>query len=105
MRLTIMGHGGLPLLAKLGFDTTPDRHAIPSGIIDDPAQGQSEGIVMAGIDPNILSMFFFSLFNGLMITYGTDWLNVPDHYVRQAACACWAVITQRRSSKGLRRFS
>jgi hypothetical protein len=80
-----MGHGGLPLLAKLGFDTTQigmRYHQALSAIL---AQGQEEGTVLAGIDPNILTMFFFSLFNGLMITYGTDWLNVPDQYVRQAA--------------------
>jgi AcrR family transcriptional regulator len=83
--ISIMGHGGLPLLAKLGFDTTQigmHYHQALSMIL---AQGQAEGVVMAGIDPNILTMFFFSLFNGLMITYGTDWLNVPDQYVRQAA--------------------
>jgi hypothetical protein len=41
-------------------------------------------IVVPDVDPNILTMFFFSLYNGLMITYGQDWLNVPDQIVRQA---------------------
>jgi len=82
--ISIMGHGGLPLLAKLGFDTTQigmHYHQALSTIL---AQGQAEGVVLADIDPNLLAMFFFSLFNGLMITYGTDWLEVPDRYVRQA---------------------
>jgi hypothetical protein len=82
--ISIMGHGGLPLLAKFGFDTTQIGMRYHQALSTILAQGQSGGIVMAGIDPNILAMFFFSLFNDLMITYGTDWLNVPDRYVRQA---------------------
>jgi len=82
--ISIMGHGGLPLLAKLGFDTTQIGMRYHQALSTILAQGQAEGVVLAGIDPNILAMFFFSLFNGLMITYGTDWLNVPDQYVRQA---------------------
>jgi hypothetical protein len=37
-------------------------------------QGQTEGVVQE-VEPDVLVMFFFSFFNGLMITYGEDWLD------------------------------
>jgi AcrR family transcriptional regulator len=82
--ISILGHGGMPLLMKLGFNTTQIGMRYHQALSTILAQGQAEGTVLPEIDPNILTMFFFSLFNGLMITYGTDWLNVPEQFVRQA---------------------
>jgi hypothetical protein len=47
------------------------------------AQARAEGVV-ADIDPNILTVFFFSFYNGLLITYGKDWSMVPGELIRQA---------------------
>jgi hypothetical protein len=47
------------------------------------AQARAEGVV-ADVDPNILAVFFFSFFNGFLITYGKDWTMVPEMSIRQA---------------------
>ncbi len=82
--MSILGHGGAAFLKTLGFDTVKigrryQRHlsrllegAIQAGVI--PAQS-----------PQILSVFFFSFFNGLILTYGEDWRRVPPALITQAA--------------------
>lgn len=82
--MSLMSHGGTPLVQQLGFDTLQIGMRYHQALASILAQGQAEGIVIPGIEPNILGMFFFALFNGLMITYGKSWLEVPDQLVRQA---------------------
>lgn len=81
--MSLLAHGGVPFLQELGFDTGPigiGFHQHLSAIV---AQAQSEGSV-ADIDTNILTMFFFAFFNGLIITYAEDWADLPPHLIRDA---------------------
>lgn len=48
------------------------------------AQGQAEGVVLQGVDPNLLSTFVFSFINGLMTMYPDEWKDIPDAVIRQA---------------------
>lgn len=48
------------------------------------AQGQAEGVVLRGVDPNLLSTFVFSFINGLMTMYPDEWKDIPDAVIRQA---------------------
>lgn len=48
------------------------------------AQGQAEGVVMQGVDPNLLSTFVFSFINGLVMMYPDEWREIPEVVIRQA---------------------
>jgi hypothetical protein len=48
------------------------------------AQGQAEGVIMPDIDPNLLSTFFFSFINGLMLMYPQEWKDIPYESIRDA---------------------
>lgn len=81
--LSLLGHGGMPLMRQLGFDTVDigmRYHHHLSAIL---AQASTEGTV-ADIDPNFLAVFYFSFFNGLLLTYRDDWAMLPPELIRQA---------------------
>ncbi len=82
--LSIVGHGGSEYFGELGFNTVQiglGYHRHLSAILN---QAISEGSIPP-LEPNILGMFFFSLFNGLLFTYGQDLRQIPPAFVRQAA--------------------
>ena len=81
--IAILGHSGTPYLEELGFDmrdieATYHRHL--SRII---VQGQKEGTIIKH-SPDALAMLFFSLFNGMLLTYGEELHALPDDVVRSA---------------------
>jgi hypothetical protein len=81
--LSMLGHGGMPLMRQLGFDTVEigtRYHQHLSALL---AQARTEGVV-ADIDPNILALFYFSFFNGMLLTYREDWTMVPQEQIRRA---------------------
>lgn len=81
--LSLLGHGGMPLMHQLGFDTVEigtRYHQHLSALL---AQARTEGVV-ADIDPNFLALFYFSFFNGMLLTYREDWTMVPQEQIRQA---------------------
>lgn len=55
-------------------------HQLLSAIL---AQGQAEGTLVK-VDPNVLAMFYFAFFNGLLLTYAEEWLRLPPEHVRSA---------------------
>jgi AcrR family transcriptional regulator len=82
--MSLMAHGGVPLLEELGFDMLQigaGYHQHLSTILE---QAHAEGKV-TDVAPHILSMFFFAFFNGLVITYGEDWTELPPELIRDAA--------------------
>jgi AcrR family transcriptional regulator len=83
--MSLMAHGGVPLMHELGFDTVQIGMRYHQSLSIILAQGQSERTIIADIDPNLLAMFFFAFFNGLMVTYGKDWTSVPIELIQQAA--------------------
>jgi AcrR family transcriptional regulator len=81
--LSLLGHGGVPLMHQLGFDTVQIGMRYHQHLSDLLAQARAEGVV-ADIDPNFLAVFYFSFFNGLLLTYREDWTMVPPEQIHQA---------------------
>jgi len=81
--LSLLGHGGVPFMHQLGFDTVEigtRYHQHLSALL---GRARAEGVI-ADLDPNILAMFYFSFFNGLLLTYRDEWTLVPAEQIRQA---------------------
>jgi len=81
--MSILGHGGDAFLKEMGFDTLQigaGYHRHLSSMLNDAIR---EGSIPP-LDANVLSMFFFSFFNGMLVTYGQDWQQVPPTIIRQA---------------------
>jgi TetR/AcrR family transcriptional regulator, fatty acid metabolism regulator protein len=82
--VTLIAQGGIQRLSEFGLSTNQigaGYHQYLNAIF---AQGQAEGVFMPGIDPNLLSTFFFSFINGLMFMYPDEWKNIPDEVIRAA---------------------
>ncbi|MGD8813422.1 MAG: helix-turn-helix domain-containing protein [Anaerolineales bacterium] len=82
--MSLMAHGGPGLLLELGFDMSDIGRRYHANLIRVFDEARREGLVM-NIDPNMLVMLYFSLFNGLMITYAQDWKTLPADVLQQAA--------------------
>jgi len=81
--ISILGHGGAPFLKELGFDTLQigmRYHQRLGAILE---QAQAEGVV-ADVPVDSLAVFYFSFFNGLLLTYRDDWQMVPEQLIRDA---------------------
>lgn len=80
--ISLLGHSGMSFFQRLGFDMTgigARYHATLAALFQ---EGQAEGVVLDA-PPELLVIFFFSFFNGLMITYGEDWLTYePERFER-----------------------
>ncbi len=75
--LALLAQGGLERLRVLGFDTVQigtGYHQSVSAIL---TQAQAEGFIRKDLDANMLTMFFFSFYNGMTMTYGKEWINLP----------------------------
>ncbi|MGD2253690.1 MAG: TetR/AcrR family transcriptional regulator [Anaerolineales bacterium] len=82
--MSLMAHGGTAFLGELGFDMTEIGMRYHANLIRVFAQARAEGVVL-DIEPNLLVMLYFGLFNGLMVTYAEDWGLLPPVVLRQAA--------------------
>jgi AcrR family transcriptional regulator len=82
--ITINAHGGAERLRLLGFDMEQIGYGYHQSISAILAQGQAEGVFIEGVDPNLLTTFFFSFFNGLMFTYGKEWTDISEGAIRDA---------------------
>jgi AcrR family transcriptional regulator len=82
--MSLMAHGGPAFLHDLGFDMPQIGMRYHANLIRVFEQARAEGLVI-DIDPNLLVMLYFSLFNGLMITYAEDWKTLPAEDLRRAA--------------------
>ncbi len=82
--LSLIGQGGVALFQELGFDTSQIGFGYTQSLIAILSQGKDEGIIEAELDPYMLSMFFFALFNGLNLTYNQEWLGMGVENVREA---------------------
>jgi AcrR family transcriptional regulator len=82
--VTLMAQSGVQRMAEFGLST----HQIGAGYHQSLnaifAQGQSEGVFPSDVDANLLSTFFFSFINGLMLMYPDEWKTIPVEVIRQA---------------------
>jgi AcrR family transcriptional regulator len=81
---TLMGHGGQELMASLGFNLAEIGGRYHANVERVFAQARREKAV-ADVDPNLLARFFFSFFNGALITYPDLWPQLEPALVRQTA--------------------
>jgi AcrR family transcriptional regulator len=79
---TLMGHGGQELLASLGFNMAEIGGRYHANLERVFAQARREKVV-ADVEPNLLALFYFSLFNGALITYADRWPQLDPALVRQ----------------------
>ena len=82
--MSILGHGGSVYLKTLGFDTLEIGKRYQGHLTNILESAMQEGVI-ASQSPLFLSVFFFSFFNGLLLTYGADWRKVPPQLISQAA--------------------
>lgn len=82
--ITLLGRGGVGRLEELGLST----HQIGAGYHQSLnaifMQGQAEGLILREVDPNLLSTFFFSFINGLMLMYPEEWKDISSELIRGA---------------------
>jgi hypothetical protein len=82
--LTFLSQGGARKFAEFGISTGQigaEYHQALNAIF---AQGQSDGSFRPDLDPNLLTTFFFSFINGLMLMYPREWRDIPDEIIREA---------------------
>lgn len=79
----LMSHGGATLLGELGFNMAEIGARYHGNLIPLFEQARLDQVV-ADIDPPFLIMFYFGFFNGLMLTYGAEWSDLPKEPVRYA---------------------
>ena len=82
--ISILAHGGVALMQELGFDTPQIGLRYHQAVSTILAQGQTEGLIKEDINADNLTIFYFSFFNGLLFTYGQDWVQIPDATIREA---------------------
>jgi TetR/AcrR family fatty acid metabolism transcriptional regulator len=73
--LSLMAHGGLPFIQSLGFNMLEIGARYHANVGRVFAQAQEEGLVDEA--PETLVRYFFAFFNGLFITYGDDFQDMP----------------------------
>ena len=81
--LSLFGHGGPQFMHKLGFDTADIARRFQTAMSQTLRQAQAEGSMMP-IVRDAPAMFFFSFFNGMMLTYGPDWREMPQELIVEA---------------------
>ncbi len=81
---TLIIQGGVSRLSELGFSTGQIGTGYQRSLNVIFAQGQVEGLFLPGIDPNLLSIFFFSFINGLILVYPDEWKDIPYELIREA---------------------
>jgi AcrR family transcriptional regulator len=82
--LTFLGQGGTGKFTEFGISTEQigsDYHQALNVIF---AHGQEDGSFRADLEPNLLTTFFFSFINGLMLMYPREWRDIPDSVIREA---------------------
>jgi AcrR family transcriptional regulator len=80
--LSLMAHGGPAFIQGLGFDMLQigARYHANVGLIF--SQARQAGLTDQ--PPEDLVRFFFAFFNGLLITYGDEWQEIPLKSLQQA---------------------
>ena len=81
--LSLLAHGGVPLLLELGFDMLAIGSRYHGNLITVFERAREQRLV-AEVDSNMLVMFYFAFFNGLAVTYAEDWKQLPDEALRSA---------------------
>ena len=79
----LMSHGGAKLLGELGFNMAEIGARYHGNLIPLFEQARLDHVV-TDIAPPFLIMFYFAFLNGLMLTYGAEWPDLPKEPIRYA---------------------
>lgn len=82
--LTFLGQGGTGKFAEFGISTEQigaGYHQTLNAIF---TQGQADGGFHPNLAPNLMTTFFFSFINGLMLMYPREWRDIPNDVIRDA---------------------
>jgi AcrR family transcriptional regulator len=82
--LTFLAQGGAGKFDEFGISTEQIGAGYHQALNAVFAQGQAEGDFQANLDPNLMTTFFFSFINGLMLMYPREWRDIPDEVIREA---------------------
>jgi len=82
--LSLLGHGGNAFFEELGFHLEQIGMQYTRSVTAILEQGQAEGTIMNSTDPATLTVFFFGLSNGLNLTYGNQWTEIPKEVIKSA---------------------
>ncbi|MFZ5819394.1 MAG: TetR/AcrR family transcriptional regulator [Chloroflexota bacterium] len=82
--ITFLGQGGVGKFAEFGISTEQVGSGYHQALNTIFAQGQADGSFRADLEPNLLTTFFFSFVNGLMLMYPREWRDIPDEVIREA---------------------
>jgi len=75
--ISLMGQGNEDMFTQLGFDMDHIGAGYTQSVYSILAQAQAEGEIDPHLDPMVVTMMFFGLFNGMNLVYGKDWLRIP----------------------------
>ncbi|GAP16992.1 hypothetical protein ADN01_13455 [Levilinea saccharolytica] len=82
--ITFLAQGGVAKFAEFGISSEQigaGYHQTMNAIF---AQGQADGSFRSDLEPNLLTTFYFSFINGLMLMYPHEWRDIPDDVIREA---------------------
>lgn len=82
--MSILGHGGVNFLKSLGIDSAAAGARLHEHLCAILEAAMREGVIPPQ-DPQLLAVFFFSFFNGLIITYGRGWKRFPQSAIGREA--------------------
>lgn len=75
--VSLTAQGGLQRLIDLGFDTVQIGGGFHHAVSEVLAQAQAEAGAAPDMDPDVLAIFFISLFNGLAFTFPDEARDIP----------------------------
>lgn len=79
-----IAQGGTEKFAEFGISTLEIGSGYHQALNSIFAQGQAEGDISSGVEPDMLSTFFFSFINGLILMYPAEWKDIPYKTIRSA---------------------
>jgi AcrR family transcriptional regulator len=83
--LAMLSHGGSPLMQSLGFDMDRIGEAYHQSLSSILTQAQEEGLLPHQPPAETLTFFYFALFNGLIVTYGSEIFELPQQLLEGVA--------------------
>lgn len=82
--LAFLAQGGAGKFTEFGISNEQIGSGYHQALNAIFAQGQTDGSFRADLGPNLLTTFFFSFINGLMLMYPREWREIPDEVIREA---------------------
>ena len=79
-----ISQGGVGKFSEFGIATAEIGAGYHHSLNTIFEQGQAEGAFLAGGEPDLLSTFFFSFINGLILMYPDEWRDIPNEKISAA---------------------